>query len=147
MRLRPYRHARRAARAPLQRTGRRRRSDRVRWRTRGARPGAGISGRAVDVIPMDESFQVPLIVRGRIIDEPQVEPGGRRGGVTFRAPDIAKHLGLLTLRTPSLMADLYRISFEDILDYLVELGARLDPERNPHVQQALRLSCVTSGLS
>ena len=94
-----------------------------------------------------ESFQVPLILRGRIIDDPQVEHGGRRGGVTFRAPDIAKHLGIFTLRTPSLMADLYRISFEDILDYLVELGARLDLERNPHVQQALRLSCITSGLS
>jgi hypothetical protein len=99
------------------------------------------------VSPTDESFRVPLIIRGRIIDEPQVEHGGRRGGITFRAPDIAKHVGLLTLRTPSLMADLYSVSFEGILDYLVELGARLDLERNPHVQQALHLSCITSGLS
>ena len=59
---------------------------------------------------MDESFRVPLIVRGRIIDEPQVEHGGRRGGITFHAPDIARHLGILTLRTPSLMADLYMSS-------------------------------------
>jgi hypothetical protein len=99
------------------------------------------------VSPTDESFRVPLIIRGRIIDEPQVEHGGRRGGITFRAPDVAKHVGLLTLRTPSLMADLYSVNFEGILDYLVELGARLNLERNPHVQQALHLCCITSGLS
>jgi hypothetical protein len=94
-----------------------------------------------------EPFRVPLILRGRIIEEFDVEHGGRRGGVTFRAPDISKYVDKLTLRTPSLMADLYRIGFEDILDYLVELGPRLELNKNAHVREALRLSCVTSGLS
>src|SRR3546814_21129489 len=45
------------------------------------------------------------------------------------------------------MADLYTLSFEDILDYLVELGKRLAFDQNQHVREAFRLSCITSGLS
>ncbi|WP_068078327.1 acyl-CoA reductase [Novosphingobium lentum] len=96
---------------------------------------------------MPDEFRVPLIIRGEIIDDAAVEHGGRRGGVSFRAPDIARHVGKLTLRTPSHMADLYTLSFEQILDYLVELGTRLDFDTNPHVREAFRLSCITSGLS
>lgn len=96
---------------------------------------------------MSDEFRVPLIIRGEIIEDMKVEHGGRRGGVSFRAPDIADHIGKLTLRAPSRMADLYAISFEEILDYLVELGKRLDFDGNPHVREAFRLSCITSGLS
>jgi len=96
---------------------------------------------------MTDSFRVPLIIRGEIIEDADVEHGGRRGGVSFRAPDVAKHIAKLPLRTPSKMADLYTLSFDDILDYLVELGKRLDHARNRHVQEAFRLSCITSGLS
>ncbi len=92
-------------------------------------------------------FRVPLIIRGQIIDDAELEHGGRRGGITFRAPNIAKHIAKLTLRTPSAMADLYTISLDDILDYLEQLGSRLNFESNPHVQEAFRLSCLTSGLS
>src|SRR3546814_20266920 len=45
------------------------------------------------------------------------------------------------------MADLYTLSFEDILDYLVELGKRLAFDQNQHVREAFRLSCINSGLS
>ncbi len=96
---------------------------------------------------MTEPFRVPLIIRGEIIDDAEIEHGGRRGGVSFHAPDIAKHIARLPLRTPSQMADLYALSFDDILDYLVELGPRLDFGQNRHVQEAFRLSCITSGLS
>jgi hypothetical protein len=96
---------------------------------------------------MSETFHVPLILRGEIIGEAQVEHGGRRGGVRFLAPDLTAHLERLTLRQPSQMADLYQLRFDDLLDYLVELGPRLEIARNPHVQAAFRLSCVTSGLS
>ena len=96
---------------------------------------------------MSQEFTVPLIIRGEIIDDAKIEHGGRRGGIRFRAPDIAEHLNKLMLNTPSKMADLYEISFEDILDYLVELGQRLHFESNPHVREAFRLSCMTSGLS
>jgi len=96
---------------------------------------------------MTDPFRVPLIIRGEIIDDAEVEHGGRRGGVSFRAPDLSKHLAKLPLRTPSKMADLYALSFDEILDFLVELGTRLDFGQNRHVQEAFRLSCLTSGLS
>lgn len=94
-----------------------------------------------------DTFRVPLIIRGDIIDDADILHEGRRGGVSFHAPDLQRHLAALTLRTPSKMADLYGLGFEDILDLLVELGQRLDFDRNPHVREAFRLSCITSGLS
>ena len=93
------------------------------------------------------SFTVPLILRGRIIDGPTVEFGGRRGGVSFSAADVSAHLNDLTLATPSRMADLYSISLEDIFDFLAKLGERLHPSDNKHLQEAFELSRATSGLS
>ncbi|HLY57640.1 MAG TPA: hypothetical protein VKS60_18900, partial [Stellaceae bacterium] len=91
------------------------------------------------------SFQVPLILRGEVIEESMVEFGGRGGGVSFRAPDVGQYLGRLPAR-PSSLGDLYSISFEQILDYLEELGRRLDFTTNPHLKAALDLSIRTSGL-
>jgi hypothetical protein len=95
----------------------------------------------------DAPFRVPLIIRGQIIEDAEIEHGGRRGGVSFRAPDLARHIGKLILRTPSAMADLHTLDMDDILDFLDQLGQRLDFHTNPHVQEAFRLSCRTSGLS
>jgi hypothetical protein len=95
----------------------------------------------------DFQYHVPLIIRGRVIEDADLEFGGRRGDVAFRTPDVAKHINDLTLRAPSMMADLYTISFEQILDYLVELGQRLDFSKNKYLQEAFALSCSTSGLS
>ncbi len=96
---------------------------------------------------MTTDFRVPLIIRGEIIEDGEIEYGGRRGGVAFRAPDAAAHIARLPLRTPSRMADLYALRFEDILEFLVSLGQRLDIAQNRHVQLAFALSCRTSGLS
>ena len=41
---------------------------------------------------MTDPFRVPLIIRGQIIDDADIDYGGRRGGVSFSAPDIAKHV-------------------------------------------------------
>lgn len=92
-------------------------------------------------------FHVPLVIRGRIIDDPDVEFGGRRGDARFTTPDVAKHLTALVLAAPSSLAELYRLSFDELLDYLVELGSRLSLSRNPYIHQAFDLSRRTSGLS
>jgi len=93
------------------------------------------------------SFTVPLLLRGQVIDEATVEFGGRRGGVSFRAPDLSKHLNALTLSAPSKMGDLYTISLEEIFDFLARLGERLHPADNPYLQESFELSRATSGLS
>lgn len=92
-------------------------------------------------------FTVPLILRGEIIDEATVEYGGRRGGVSFSAPDVGTYLDRLTLASPSRMGDLYAITLDEIFDYLAELGPRLNPAQNRYLQEAYELSRVTSGLS
>jgi hypothetical protein len=92
-------------------------------------------------------FHVPLIIRGRIIDDPDLEFGGRRGAASFTTPDVRKHLGALVLTTPSALQDLYTLSFDELVEFLVELGDRLAFARNPHMQAAFELSRRTSGLT
>ena len=76
-------------------------------------------------------WQAPLILRGEVIDTDEVEYGGRRGEVTFRAPAVEAHLARLTLLEPAAMADLHGLRFDDIVDYLERLGDRLSPSNPP----------------
>jgi hypothetical protein len=93
------------------------------------------------------TFNVPLILRGKIIDHADIEYGGRRGGSSFTATDVRKHLDRLPLASPSALEDLHRLKFEDIADFLEEVGLRLSFRRNTHLQEAYELSVKTSGLS
>lgn len=90
---------------------------------------------------------VPLVIRGRVIDTPTAAFGGRGDGMVFHACDVAEHLDELALSAPSAMADLYTLSFDDILDFLHRLGERLQLADNAYLQEAFRVSCLTSGLS
>lgn len=92
-------------------------------------------------------IDVPLVVRGEVIEQDWVSFGGRSAGVEFRAPDPLTHVDRLPLATPMAMADLYDLTFGDIVDYLERLGRALDPATNPHVQQAHEIGLVTSGLT
>ena len=103
---------------------------------------------ALPDIPMDEgSFAVPLIIRGRVIDSDPVRHGGRGSKVTFTSADVGRYAEQLALASPSALEDLYRLRFEEILDFLEALGERLTLEKNPWIQQAFELSSRTSGLS
>jgi Acyl-CoA reductase (LuxC) len=93
------------------------------------------------------AFSVPLIIRGQVFEGAELEFEGRRGGTRFVTPDLERHLVELPLARPSALADLYELTFDDILDYLSELSGRLALERNAHLQQALELSLLTSGLT
>jgi hypothetical protein len=86
-----------------------------------------------------------LVIRGEVINEDLQEFGGR-GAQDFRflSPDPHKYLERLPLGDPGKLADLYTISFNDILDYLEELGSRLTLESNPHLQAALEGSFKTA---
>jgi Acyl-CoA reductase (LuxC) len=93
------------------------------------------------------SFHVPLIIRGRIIDDADLEFGGRRGSVQFTTPDVRKHLRELTLASPAAIEDIHRLRSEEVFDYLDALGKELVFDRNPYLQEAYELAIRTSGLT
>ena len=91
-------------------------------------------------------FKAPLIIRGEVIEDEDCEFGGRNPQTRFTTPDVGKFLDRLPLAAPSALGDLYTLSFEQILDYLEELGLRLSLKHNRHLQDALALTVRTSGL-
>jgi len=90
------------------------------------------------------AFDVPLFIRGELIQENWVEFGNREGSDSFRAPDIHQYLDRLPLSSPMALADLYEVSFEETLDLLEQLGEALDFETNPYIQEAYEASLVAA---
>lgn len=96
---------------------------------------------------MRSALQIPFIIRGQLIDDCTMEFGGRGGNIEFSTPNLQNYLDRLTLNTPSKMADLYELTFDDIVDFLAQLGNKLVLSENPHLQAAYNLCCQTSGIS
>jgi hypothetical protein len=92
------------------------------------------------------SLHVPLIIRGRRIDDARIEFAGRNGRVRYTTPDVKRHLAELPLASPAKLSDQYALRFEEVLDYLHALGRELSFARNTHLQEAYELSILTSGL-
>jgi hypothetical protein len=96
---------------------------------------------------MTKTFGIPIIARGRII-EPGADavefPG--RAGAAFRAPDPHKHIADLVLGDPARLKDLQDTPVREIIDFLVELGAKLSL-RNSLMQEAFELSLAAGGLT
>ncbi|MGZ6987108.1 MAG: acyl-CoA reductase, partial [Ilumatobacteraceae bacterium] len=91
-------------------------------------------------------FTVPLFVRGELITDDLVEFGTRLDH-RFEAPDPAKHVHALPLRSPMDLADLYAVSFDEILDVLAELGQALAFEKNSYIQEAFEACLVSNPMS
>jgi hypothetical protein len=91
-------------------------------------------------------FKAPLIVRGELLGDADVEFGGRGLGARFLSADVTRYLDRLPLKEPSGLSDLYALSFESILDYLEELGKCLDFATNQHLRESMALTIQTSGL-
>ncbi len=81
---------------------------------------------------------VPLVVRGRVVTEDLQEFGARSDSGVFLAPDISRHLASLPLTDPTALSDLLALPVAEIIDYLVELGGRLDCRSNQHLALARR---------
>jgi acyl-CoA reductase-like NAD-dependent aldehyde dehydrogenase len=96
---------------------------------------------------MLDSFKVPLIVRGKIIDECDVQFGGRKGGVSFMTPDAGRYLDQITGCTLEGMSAYNQTPIEEIARFLGELGQLLDFDKNEDMRAAYRLSCHTSGIA
>ena len=87
---------------------------------------------------MTDTFTIPIFARGEIIEGADTVNAGRFGA-TFACPDAGKHLDKLILSNRNVLQELYALSTDEIIDFLFELGNRLDPRTNPHVQWALDL--------
>ncbi len=81
----------------------------------------------------------PVFVRGRVLSSNLVSHPGRAGG-RFHAPDPIAFAGELPLADPNGLRDLYALSFDEIVDYLAELGQHLQLDDNAHLQEALACS-------
>ena len=92
------------------------------------------------------AYTVPLFLRGRIITDDLVPFDNRRGLSQFQAPDMAKYVERMPLKSPAEMSDLYELSFDEILDVLAALGNALDFESNAHLQEAYKASLVANVL-
>src|SRR5580693_1077641 len=89
----------------------------------------------------------PLVIRGQVITDHLVEFGGRGDDLRFMAPDAKRFFDRLPLGSPSRLADLYTLTFDEIIDYIGELGRRLDFDSNPYLQEACELSYRTAPLT
>jgi hypothetical protein len=92
------------------------------------------------------TVDIPLIIRGQVIETDLQRFEARTDGVAFRAPDLTKHLAKLPTSAQSLR-DLYAISLDNIIDFMAEVAARLDFDTNPHLKAAFELSSQTSNLT
>ena len=82
------------------------------------------------------AFEIPLFIRGQVIEQNWVQFGGRGGSAPFSAPDPQQYVDQLPLDSPIALRDLQEVSFAEILDLLEELGQALNFETNRYVQQA-----------
>jgi Acyl-CoA reductase (LuxC) len=94
------------------------------------------------------NFKVPLIIRGKVIEDYEVTHVDRSaGGRSFVTPNPQKYINQIVSESPAILSDLYAIRFDDIVDFLVELGTRLNLDRNPYWQEAFEASCHSSNVS
>ncbi|VVO43534.1 acyl-CoA reductase [Pseudomonas fluorescens] len=86
----------------------------------------------------------PMIIRGKVITDNLIDVGGRGGDLVFQTPDAHKYIDQLPLGNPAKLADLYTLTFKEILDYCEALGERLEFDQNPYLQEACELSYLTA---
>jgi hypothetical protein len=89
----------------------------------------------------------PAVIRGELIATDLVSFGGRGGMASFEAPDPGSLLSALPLRDPSRLRDVQDMPFDEIVEYLAEIGRALVLERNAHLQEALELSAQFSDMT
>lgn len=87
------------------------------------------------------------VIRGEVIDSDLVEFGGRGSDLAFYAPDPNKVIDRLPLGSAGKMEDLYALSFDEVLDYLEDLGRHLDINQNVYLQEAREHTYRTSPLT
>src|SRR5262249_51896496 len=137
----PQRRVREGHHALQRKTGCRGRSDHLRGHPGGAQRGHRLHE---GDRPVSAVYTIPLFLRGQLIADDLVSFGTRNGANQFQAPDMAKYVERLPLKSPGDMSDLYELGFDEILDVLEALGEALDFDANPHLQEAYEASLVAN---
>lgn len=94
-----------------------------------------------------KEYTVPLIIRGRIIEDELVRYEARRGHIALLTPDVNKYFNEIVLGDPASLQQCYSVSLDNILDFLEELGQRLHPDKNEDIRLALEMNMQSSGQS
>ena len=92
-------------------------------------------------------YRVPLIIRGRVIDDCTEEFGGRKGGLRFVTPDVGRYFHDLVNLPAESMSRYQQTPIREIADFLDALSYRLNLDDNPYLREAFEVSCQTSGIS
>jgi hypothetical protein len=91
----------------------------------------------------EEVVRAPFFLRGQLVDADEVRHVSRDLGVTFASP----RLQLNQLITPrSEPGPLFDVKLDEIIDFLLETGRRLDPDRNPYMAECLERTARTNPL-
>jgi hypothetical protein len=95
----------------------------------------------------ERTFTVPLVLRGQVHTDNLISHKTRRAEISFETPDIVPFVrhGLTSL--PGDLEDLAKVSLDEIVQLLDELGSHLTLADNPHLVEAFELSCLTSNLT
>ncbi len=102
-----------------------------------------IDEKAIDRQAKPASMRVNHFIRGKLVAGDAVRHTSRDLGIDFTTPAI----DLDALITPrSQMPPLYQTKLAEIIDFLVEAGQRLDPERNPYLRESLEFVAATNPL-
>jgi Acyl-CoA reductase (LuxC) len=89
------------------------------------------------------AIRVRHFVRGKLVEGDEVRHVSRDLGVEFTTPTV----DLDALVSPrSEMPPLYDVKLSEIIDFLVEVGERLDLDRNPYLQESLEFVVATNPL-
>jgi Acyl-CoA reductase (LuxC) len=90
---------------------------------------------------------VPAVIRGELGSADLVAFGGRGSSAHFRTPDPNRTVDRLALPDPGRLRDVQQLRFDEIVDYLQELGRHLVLDTNAHLQEALDYSTQWSDMT
>jgi hypothetical protein len=98
---------------------------------------------AIDTQAKADAIRVNHFIRGKLVEGQEVTHRSRDLGVDFTTPTI----DLDALVTPrSEMPPLYDLKLTEIIDFLVQVGERLEVAKNPYLQEAMEFIIATNPL-
>lgn len=86
-------------------------------------------------------------IRGEVVTSNLINFGGRDGQASFQSPDPDTIIDRLPLHDLTALKPLYDLSFDDIVDYLVELGHSMELSKNEFLQESLEYSYAMSDMT